>query len=245
MFLLDLKIVPDHLAAEIGKYSVISSVSGKKRLHFYKKYFIITVMDKASLKQIVPKIGQILKVFREKTKQNQGDIASKACISISMLSQIERGMVSPSIDTLVAVCAALGLEPSELFKRISSEKPVKIHHAGERLQMDQGGIRYEQLMASNHGGYQSEMFLIELAPGCKTMVSSDGHEGAEIGYVLKGKGVLTVDKTDYPVREGDSIFFTSNVPHQLHNESTETFSAVWSISPPHVDYLRTNDEHES
>ena len=66
-----------------------------------QKYFIITVMDTVALKQIVPKIGKILKVFREKTGQNQGDIASKAGISISMLSQIERGMVSPSIETLV------------------------------------------------------------------------------------------------------------------------------------------------
>ncbi len=150
-------------------------------------------MDKAILKQVVPKIGKILKVYREKTGQNQGDIASKAGISISMLSQIERGLVSPSIDTLVGVCYALGLDPSDLFKRLSGDRPVRIHHQRERLRMEQGGICYEQLMTSVQGAYQTEMFLLEVESGYKTTLSTVGHEGVEIGFVLEGQAVLTVD----------------------------------------------------
>jgi transcriptional regulator with XRE-family HTH domain len=200
-------------------------------------------MDKVLLKQIVPKIGRILRVFREKTGQNQGDIASKAGISISMLSQIERGMVSPSIDTLVGVCSVLGLDPADLFKRVSGEKPVRIHHPKERLKMVQGGIRYEQLMTSVQGAYQTEMFLLEVEPGFKTTLSTEGHEGVEIGFVLGGEAILTVDGIKYNIIEGDSVFFSSSLPHQLENPGERLFRAVWSISPPHVDYLSNFEGH--
>ena len=195
-------------------------------------------MDKVLLKQIVPKIGQLLKLFREKTGRNQSDIAMVAGISVSMLSQIERGVVSPSIDTLVMVCQALGLEPADLFKMLSTDRPVLIHHQGERLTMVNSGIKYEQLMTSSHGPSQFELFLLEVMPGCKTMLSNEGHQGAEIGYVLKGSALMSVDDVEYLVKEGDSISFNSQLPHQLHNQGKEIFKAVWSISPPHVDYLR-------
>ncbi len=209
-------------------------------------YFIITVMNKVLLNQVVPRIGRMLKLYREKTGRNQGDIAAQAGISISMLSQIERGMVSPSIDTLVMVCQALGLDPADLFKKLSNDRPVRIHHQSERLTMINEGVRYEQLMTSSQGVYQMELFLLEMNPGSKTTLSGRGHEGVEVGYVLGGMAVLNIDGIDYPLKEGDSMYFNSHLPHQLSNSGKDMFRAVWSISPPHVDYLHTADnEHEN
>lgn len=199
-------------------------------------------MDKAALKQTVPKLGRILKVFREKTGQNQSDIAAKAGISISMLSQIERGIVSPSIDTLVMVCDSLGLEPSELFKALSSESPVRVHRKNERLKLELDGVLYEQLITSMYAGYQAELFLLEVEPGRGTALSGGGHEGAEMGYVLNGGAVLTIDGKDYVLSEGDSFYFNSHQTHRLFNGGTTVFKAVWSISPPHVDYLKNNED---
>ena len=199
-------------------------------------------MNTVLLKDLIPRIGQILKVYREKTGKNQGDIAQKAGISVSMLSQIERGIVAPSIETLMTVCAVLDIDPAELFKKISATAPVRIHHKGERLRNELAGVRYEQLMTSLHPTWQAEMFLIEVAPGKSTTFSGGGHEGAEMGYVLSGAATLTVDTETYPVREGDSIYFNAQLPHQLSNSGSETFRAVWSIAPPHVDFLGIQKE---
>ena len=84
-------------------------------------------MNEVLLKSVVPSIGNILKVFREKTRKKQGEVATKAGISISMLSQIERGVVSPSIDTLFCVCKAVGMDIADLFRRISPDAPVRLH----------------------------------------------------------------------------------------------------------------------
>ena len=200
-------------------------------------------MDTLLIKQLNPRLGRILKTYREKTGRNQGDVASKAGISVSMLSQIERGMVAPSIETLMMVCWVLALDVSQLFRMIAEdEHPVRILHGGERLRNEINGVHYEQLMTSTQGAWQAEMFLLEVAPGSSTTFSGGGHEGVEMGYVLDGEAVLTVDENDYAVRKGDSIHFSSHLPHQLRNRGKKLFRAVWSISPPHVDYLGSNEE---
>lgn len=198
-------------------------------------------MNTVLLKDVVPKIGRLLKVFREKTGRNQGDIAEKAGISVSMLSQIERGIVAPSIETLVLVCQSLDLDLSELFKKITSDKPLQIHRNGERLTNELSGVKYEQLVMSTHPVYRAEMFLIEILPGKSTSFRGDGHEGAEMGYVLAGQAMLTVENEAYAIGEGDSICFNARLPHQLSNSGATKFRAVWSISPPHVDFLGTDE----
>lgn len=200
--------------------------------------FIKTVMNSLIIKEAISGLGRILKAYREKTGRSQGDVASKAGISVSMLSQIERGMVAPSIETLMTVCSVLGLEVSQLFRLAGGgERPVRIHHPGERLRNETDGVCYEQLMTSTGGNWPSEMFLLEVSPGSGTSFRGGGHEGVEMGYVLAGEAVLTVGAAEYAVRKGDSIYFSSHLPHQLRNRGRGIFRAVWSLSPPHVDYL--------
>lgn len=194
-------------------------------------------MNTVLLNSINEQIGRILRLYREKTGHHQSDIAQQAGISVSMLSQIERGAVAPSIETLIQVCNVLDIDPSELFRQIGSHKPVRIHRKGERLRNKLGGVEYEQLMTSNHPTYQAEMFLIEVSPGKSTSFSGGGHEGAEMGYVLSGSALLTVDADEYEIHEGDSIYFNAQLPHQLKNIGRDTLKAIWSISPPHVDFL--------
>jgi transcriptional regulator with XRE-family HTH domain len=194
-------------------------------------------MNEVLLKSVVPSIGNILKMFREKTRKNQGQVATKAGISISMLSQIERGVVSPSIDTLFCVCQAVGMDIAELFRRISPDTPVRLMRAGQRLSTQHNGVLFEQLAVSVSAGYPAEMFELEVKPGRRIGLSGSGHEGIEMGYALEGSSVLTVDGIDYKISKGDSVSFNSNLPHSLVNEGRKIFRAVWTALPPHKDYL--------
>ena len=196
-------------------------------------------MNEVLLKSVVPSIGNILKMFREKTRKNQGQVATKAGISISMLSQIERGVVSPSIDTLFCVCQAVGMDIAELFRRISPDTPVRLMRAGQRLSTKHNGVLFEQLAVSVSAGYPAEMFELEVKPGKRIGLSGSGHEGIEMGYALEGSAVLTVDGIDYKIGKGDSVSFNSNLSHSLVNEGRKIFRAVWTALPPHKDYLES------
>jgi transcriptional regulator with XRE-family HTH domain len=194
-------------------------------------------MNKVLLQSMVPLIGTILKRYREKMQRNQGDIASQAGISISMLSQIERGVVSPSIDTLCAVCGALGLDISELFRRIAPDAAIRVKREGERLSNRHNGVLFEQLAQSVQSNYPAELLLLEVLPGKRVGMSGGGHEGAEMGYVLEGSAVLTVEGREYAIARGDSVSFNASLPHSLYNGGQEKFKALWTALPPHKDYL--------
>jgi transcriptional regulator with XRE-family HTH domain len=194
-------------------------------------------MNKALLKSPVAQLGLILRIVREKLDKKQGDIAGAAGISISMLSQIERGAVSPSIDTLIAVCAALNLDTGELFRRIMPGKQARIFKQGKRLSTISAGVKYEQLVLSAESNYPAEMFLLEVAPGKRVGLSRKGHEGVEMGYVLEGEAVMEIENEKYPINAGDSISFNAHVPHTLTNTGTTLLRAVWTVVPPHKDYF--------
>ncbi len=186
---------------------------------------------------MVPEIGKILKVFRQKINKNQGDVAGKAGISTSMLSQIERGAVSPSIDTLTAVCGALEMDMADLFRRISPDAPFRVNHQGKRLFTQSRGVRFEQLALSADAGHPAEMLLLEIAPGKEAGISGNGHEGVEMGYVLEGAATLFVNGTRFEISRGDSVSYNSHLPHKLTNTGRTVFKAVWNALPPHKDYL--------
>ncbi len=202
-------------------------------------------MNTVELKSPRARIGRILKVFREKTGHNQSAVAAKAGISTSMLSQIERGVVAPSIDTLFFVCEALGLDTADLFSRVSQRSPVRIHERGQRLITEAEGARYEQLVASADSSHPAEMFLLELKPARRVGLSGSGHEGVEMGYVLAGNAILTVDGQEYRIGPGDGVSFASHLPHNLVNDSKRPFRAVWTVLPPHKDYLELGEENRS
>lgn len=200
--------------------------------------FIITVVNEVSLHNRSTAIGKALRIVRERTERNQAEVAGSAGISPSMLSQIERGAVSPSLDTLFAVCAALDFDIAELFRRLSPSKPVRIVHEQNRLRSSSGGgVRLEQLVASVNRSYPAEMFLLEIAAGRHHGISGRGHEGVELGTVLAGRATLTVEAETYELREGDSVSFDCQFPHRIVNAGPGVFRAIWAVLPPHSDYL--------
>jgi transcriptional regulator with XRE-family HTH domain len=194
-------------------------------------------MNAVALKQLIAQIGQMLRVYREKRGQNLSEVANRANISVSMLSQIERGKVNPSIDTLLRVCESLGFDAVDLFRRIARGQNVTIRHPGGRLKTGGPAVTYEQLIMSPEGAVPAELLRLEVAPGKTAGLSGEGHEGIEMGYVLAGSARLTIGSEKYDLTAGDSIAFYSHVPHTLTNDGTKPFSAIWSAVPPHKDYL--------
>jgi hypothetical protein len=155
-----------------------------------------------------------------------------------MLSQIERGSVAPSIDTLFGVCAALDLDIAELFRRVSPSRAVRVVNKSSRLRSSsESGIVFEQLVASVSAGHAAEMFLLEVQAGRQVGISGRGHEGVELGTVLQGQALLTVDSVEYPLAEGDSVSFCSLLPHRLVSAGPGVFKAMWVVMPPHRDML--------
>lgn len=71
-------------------------------------------MDGKSLRAI---LSSNIKLFRGHHGWSQADLAEKANISVTFLSNIERGAKWPYPDTLVKIAKALKIEEFELFRK--------------------------------------------------------------------------------------------------------------------------------
>ena len=61
-------------------------------------------------------LGKSIRFFRQQRQFSQATLAEKAHISVTFLSNIERGLKYPTSDTLSALSNSLGVEVYELFR---------------------------------------------------------------------------------------------------------------------------------
>ena len=80
---------------------------------FYTNKANTHYMNEKKLKAI---LGKNIKFFRLRRQFSQADLAEKADISITFLSNIERGNNYPQAGTLCKIANSLGIEIWELFR---------------------------------------------------------------------------------------------------------------------------------
>jgi transcriptional regulator with XRE-family HTH domain len=87
-------------------------------------------MQEQELKE---KVGKNIKFFRFRRQFSQADLAEKAQISITSLSDIERGNNFPQAKTLCNLAQALDVEVWSLFRgeNTSDEKNTVLEHFSE------------------------------------------------------------------------------------------------------------------
>ncbi len=78
------------------------------------------------------RFGDKIRAVREKRGLTLREVAEKAGVSESMVSQIERNRVSPAIDTLLSLAAALDIDLEYLFSDYKRERSARIVRVGER-----------------------------------------------------------------------------------------------------------------
>lgn len=183
--------------------------------------------------------GERIRALREMQKLTLKGVASSVGISQSLLSQIERNKVSPSIDTLIRIADALGVDMEHLFKDYRQQRTVFVLRKEHRSRLEKEGVVYEQLSRLIDGDTETavEVVLLELGPGCRKGSSQYGHRGKEVGILLEGEVELLYGGTSYQLRAGDSISFDSTIPHTIINHSSKRAKAIWVISPPKLNFF--------
>jgi transcriptional regulator with XRE-family HTH domain len=179
------------------------------------------------------KLGALLRAIRNARHLTIKEVTAKAGISSSLLSQIERNRISPSLDTLLQVLEVYGVPPNKFFKDYETHSKVEIIKKGDRKIYKRKGFTYEKLCGDSQekGSHSFNAFFLELSPGQQRGDSGDGHLGRELGIVVAGKANLVYGQETYEISKGDSVSFFSQIPHVIVNESTKTFQAYWIVTP--------------
>ncbi|HPO49035.1 MAG TPA: XRE family transcriptional regulator [Spirochaetota bacterium] len=178
--------------------------------------------------------GEKIREIREKRKITMREVAEKAGISESLISQIERNKVSPAIDTLLSIIDILEIDIEYIFSDLKKDKKVEIVRNSQRNKYIFEGVTYEQVskINSENEAHSIEAYYLEIYQGKDKGSVEYGHVGKELGIILEGKGQLKYGNKVYDLEKGDSVSFSSDIPHILKNVGDGTLKAFWITTPP-------------
>lgn len=179
------------------------------------------------------KLGALLRAIRNSRHLTIKEVAAKAGVSSSLLSQIERNRISPSLDTLLQILEVYGVPPNKFFKDYETSSRVEIIKRDDRKIYQRKGFKYEKLCGDSQikGNHSFNAFFLELSPGQQRGDESDGHLGRELGIVVEGSAQLVYGEETYEIHKGDSVSFFSEIPHVIKNSSDQIFQAYWVVTP--------------
>ncbi|MBI9099897.1 MAG: helix-turn-helix transcriptional regulator [Spirochaetaceae bacterium] len=185
------------------------------------------------------RFGEKIRLVRERRGMTLKEVGSVANVSESLVSQIERNKVSPSVDTLMAITDALDIDPEYLFRDYKKKRNIHITQKKDRNSLTLNNVVYHQLASisntdSNSQETEVETMVIEIVPGGQKGDIEYGHPGNEIGIILSGIGELLYGTETYDLNKGDSVSFSSDIPHILKNKGDDILKAIWIITPPRV-----------
>jgi XRE family transcriptional regulator, regulator of sulfur utilization len=127
---------------------------------------VITYKRMAVAVEPIPAIGPRVKALREAMDLSLRDLAERSGVSAPMLSQVERGETSPTLQVAARIAAGLELRLSQLL-RLDEGGTVTVVRAGEGRRGGADGHRYE-VLSPPLPGLRAEVSRHRLAPGAIT-----------------------------------------------------------------------------
>ena len=164
-------------------------------------------------------------------------IASTCGISVSLLSQIERGLRSISLRTLEALARALELPLETLVGNTQHSQGEgaadgSVVRAGKHRRIDLGdkGIHKENLTPPAASG-AVEIYRAVIEPGGST---GDAlfftYKGEQVGYVIDGQLELFVQDRLLQLLTGDSFCYDGSTPRRWRNPGPSSTVVLWAIT---------------
>lgn len=172
-----------------------------------------------------------LRAARELTLQ---DLAAVTGLSVGYLSQVERGLSSPSVSALRAIAQGLGVTVGWFFRAAPSgpgQEGAYVVRAGARRRIRYASGITDELLSPHLGG-ALETLMSRFAPGAESGAEPYAHRGEEAGLVLEGRLEIWIEGERFELGPGDSFAFPSTKPHRYRNPSDRETVVIWVITPP-------------
>jgi len=177
-------------------------------------------------------IGEKIKKLRKEKEMSIAELANKSDLSSSLISQIERNMVTPSIVSLWKIAQSLEVSVGYFFDEEVKDiaNPIVRRNERKKIIASNNNAMYELL--SPDLNRKIEFLYITIKPGDYSSKDLVTHEGEECGIVIKGRLMVKMKDKEYILEEGDSIYFDSTIPHKYINIGDEECISIWAMTPP-------------
>jgi transcriptional regulator with XRE-family HTH domain len=149
------------------------------------------------------------------------DLAERSGVSAPMLSQVERGETSPTLQVATRIATGLELRLSQLLRLDEGGAVTVVRNAERRKGPTAAKGHGYEILTPPLPGQRAELSRHTLAPRAVTGGPGDPpmHEpgSRETALVEAGSLVLHCDGNAYELSTGDCVTFDADLPHHFEN----------------------------
>jgi transcriptional regulator with XRE-family HTH domain len=176
------------------------------------------------LETVLSGVGPRLRTLRLQRESTLADLAASTGISVSTLSRLESGQRKPTLELLLPLARAHGVQIDELVDAPPTGDP--------RVNMrptTRHGVTFIPL-TRRPGGLQA---FKQIYPGGLSTATPDlrSHEGYDWIYVLNGRLRLVLGEQDLVLKPGEAAEFDTRVPHWFGNAGPEPLELLALFGP--------------
>ncbi len=177
-------------------------------------------------------VGRKLKATRLKSDMTIQELAARSRVSSNMISRIERGLTTPSVEILMKLAGAFGMSINYFVEE--AEKGMTV------VQTRKGGgepvffFEDKHQITSLTAGIRDPSFSVFFDTLEEGVSSGEGgmvHTGEEFAQVQQGRVEFTVGGDTYLLEVGDSLVFKASIPHRWRNMHAGKTIVLWVVSP--------------
>ncbi len=190
-------------------------------------------LERAEALDLAPSgFGARVRAVRLRQGLSLAQVAAAAGVSKSLVSQIERGVATASLETVRRLASALGVPVFSLFLDEQGEHMVVRADQRRVVQYPDSGVRREILSPNLRG--RLALLWVTFPPGENLTGAPVRHVGEEAVVVLSGTLEVVIGDQVIRLEQGDSMTFDSEVPHRFQNPTDLPVQAIVAISPPNL-----------
>jgi transcriptional regulator with XRE-family HTH domain len=164
-------------------------------------------------------LGSRIRRARKERDLTLKDLEARSSVSATHLSEIERGLTSPTLQVLSRIAAALGRTTSFFLEERWLELVARTQAGSRPADLRLGDGTVVTLLTEGIAGHRLSACLLRLSAGAKHGVSDSPHAGDEAVHVLSGSVRLELGGQEIGLEAGDSAVFRCSQPHAIRNGS--------------------------
>ena len=203
----------------------------------------------ASRAKVSSNFGPKLRQARERKNLSVRGLARYVGVSPSLVSQIERGRVMPSVGTLYSIANELGLVVDDLFtgaqprgrkaernEMAAADVVNPVLKSGQRKIIKLAdGVRWERLTPTPDKDVEFLVVVYDVGAESCPKDALIRHGGNEYAYMIRGRLGIKIGFEEFELGPGDSIAFDAQMPHRLWTVGREPAEAIWVVLNRHGD----------
>ena len=205
-----------------------------------------------------PPIGPRLRAARAARGLSLRGLADRLGVSASLISQVETGRATPSVNTLYALASELGVSLDELLfadarfpgegqSTAGTEEPAPAADedagmppivlprdsvqrlTGRRTIRLASGVVWERLTSASIPNVDFLYVTYEVGGASSPEHDFQRHNGQEWGYILSGTLHVAIGFDEHVLGPGDAVTLDSTIPHRLSNTGPDVVHAIWFV----------------